>query len=1244
MDNNQSHSTEIIIFNCNSIYNKLNEIKKCLDIYSPDIVCFTETWLNSNKYKPRFYNYNAEWISRVGVGGGLGILIKNDLYCKSIKLIPFTDGVLEVQGITVHYRENLIIDILNLYNPNKNVSYEELEYYIKQLGKRYIIVGDLNAHTPILQDNDSVNNTGKTLEKIITETQTCLINPINMYTYIDKRTGKQSCLDICATSSNIASLVSLETFLDMGSDHMSLKATIQISPVRTIRPGVARWKLNKENVKKFCEHYIECKIHKPNDIETMVADFTNRLIDSAKSTISIAKENSDKRRRTPWWSSECYLAVKERRKARRNFERHPTNENRREYITKTNVAKNIIKQAKEESYKKFVGGLTKDTPMADVWRRLRAFYTTYSMPNYPIEENNKLITNDMEKANVFNKTFNEKDQIQSDTVIDNYIKEKLEANSSLCMEPISIQEMSSYVRFLKDKAPGHDKITNGLLKKMNSKYLLELMEIYNQSIFTGYFPLQWKHGNIVPIYKFPKPKNDINSYRPITLLSCLGKLLERIVQKRLEYYLESRQVLSPSQHGFRPGRSTEDILIRLSNKIDKALINKEICGVVYIDLKGAFDSVWRSGLIFKMAKAGITGGWLRWFKNYLTDRKSNVLLNGTCSYTADSTLGVPQGGVLSPTMFNIMLYDIPDVDGVDKYIYADDITFSVTGRDIKYVENKLQQYCNEFRSWCDRWKFNISVEKTKGQVFTRKRDKNLRIKIFEREIEFIKEQKILGIIFDAPLLTFTPHINHIKADSIGRVNIMKAISSKTYGASREILENFYSAYILSKITYGSLIFSHLQDSAFNKLEVIQNSCLRQILGARKTTPVLSLQAECNLPPLKLKIRYMAARRIIKISFREESDLTKLEIKKYSNVTRSLKTCASFLNDLDFNMVEKVIMKERMIPPWQRVEEYINDEINDIRTEETLKEYISEYFPQYSIIYTDGSKINNPEVSVSSGMYVSHTSQATCWRLHPQHTVVVAELFAVLQALMYIEREQDRTNYIIFSDSLTGLQILNKYSKTYNSLTVQIKELLIKLNRNKKVVLHWIRGHESIVGNNIADLTAKQGHKNNRSVNFPLLLEEHVICLKHQFNMYWDRYWREKTVNLGKGLFLRKIRNSTNEKSPVQNKNKKIVTALNRLRLGHAGVNKHLFRFNLADSPDCEYCGVEEDIEHLLMDCEQYEQERGAMLLNIYKILKSFPEMTLKLLLGSERLPRDTNTKITTAVGEFLGRIGRLNEI
>ena len=295
--------------------------------------------------------------------------------------------------------------------------------------------------------------------------------------------------------------------------------------------------------------------------------------------------------------------------------------------------------------------------------------------------------------------------------------------------------------------------------------------------------------------------------------------MERIIQRRLEYAVTECHMLQGCQLGFCKGESTMEVMLKLEHIIKKCLSSREVCIIVYVDLKAAFDTVWSKGLIWKLIKGGVKGNMIRWLYEYFVDWKIKVRVEGQYSNTVKMNAGTPQGAVLSPLLFNLMVSDMPKNEFINKHIYADDITLTCQGNNLREVKNKMQKFLKELWTWTETWGFQLNLGKTFMQYYTRQR---VQCPIL-RVIEYRKKHTILGMIFDAPLLTWKPHIDYIHAECLRRVQLMKVISF-SWGMPSCVLKQFYVAYIRSKIDYGSILYETAFKSMLNKLDGIQNTC------------------------------------------------------------------------------------------------------------------------------------------------------------------------------------------------------------------------------------------------------------------------------------------------------------------------------------------------------------------------------------------------------------------------------------
>ena len=312
----------IIELNCRSLNSKLGEIKLLTYSQKPDIVAFSETWLSwGTKYIPKFVNYTGVFKNRVTFAGGLGFLIKHGVQYQDVPITPYQSGYLEVQAVRVVSANSQQICILNVYNPGKVITVQEFRHYIAQLGDCYIITGDLNAHTKVLDSNcDKENGTGRSLEYILANDNICINNPLNMYTYVSPKTGRRSCLDVSMSSSNIAPVIQVSTTTDVGSDHVPVKILVEVEPLLNKLKFPPKWKVNADNIREFSHSlaHSRTKIIRPCSIDELTEDFIMRIREAALETIGqTSGEVHCRQKRTIWWNEKCSRAVAERRRVRR---------------------------------------------------------------------------------------------------------------------------------------------------------------------------------------------------------------------------------------------------------------------------------------------------------------------------------------------------------------------------------------------------------------------------------------------------------------------------------------------------------------------------------------------------------------------------------------------------------------------------------------------------------------------------------------------------------------------------------------------------------------------------------------------------------------------------------------------------------------------------------------------------------------------------------------------------------------
>ena len=379
---------------------------------------------------------------------------------------------------------------------------------------------------------------------------------------------------------------------------------------------------------------------------------------------------------------------------------------------------------------------------------------------------------------------------------------------------------------------------------------------------TGKFPEDWHKAVIIPIPKPGKDKTEATNYRPIALTSCICKTMERMINDRLVWFLQSNNLISGIQAGFRKNYSTNDHLVRLESFIRDAFIKKEHCVAIFSDLEKAYDTTWKYGIMKDLHSIGLRGRLPNFISNFLSDRSFNVRIGSTLSDTFEQEQGVPQGSILSPTLFNIKINNIVKrVNDTDSSLYVDDFGIFYKSKNMENIEFRLQRCLNKVETWATENGFKFSKTKTQCVHFCQLRGLHPDpvLNIYGSPIPVVEEAKFLGLLFDKKL-SFIPHIKALKAKRLKALDVLKVLSNTNWGGDRSVLLNLYRSLVRSKLDYGSIVYGSARKSYLKCLDTIHHQGLRLALGAFRTYPVESLYAESNEPSLytrseKLSLQY-----------------------------------------------------------------------------------------------------------------------------------------------------------------------------------------------------------------------------------------------------------------------------------------------------------------------------------------------------------------------------------------------------
>jgi hypothetical protein len=361
-----------------------------------------------------------------------------------------------------------------------------------------------------------------------------------------------------------------------------------------------------------------------------------------------------------------------------------------------------------------------------------------------------------------------------------------------------------------------DRIPNLYLKALSVEISRPLCYLFNRSLFNADIPSRWRHSFVSPIPKKP-PFSVPSNYRPVSLTCFPARVFEKHLLSDVTKHLDRNNIISDSQHGFRKGYSRETQMLECLNDWTLAMEENKCTDVMYLDFSKAFDRVSHAKLLYKLESLSFHPMIIRWIAEFLSDRTFQVRIGDVFSDVRNATSGVPQGGVLSPTMFAIYTYEVPQLtDGLDACkVYADDTKFyqSFMPGDIMVLQEALRRVI----AWSNEWQLPLAAEKT--EVLHIGKDNPHHDYLVEgSNLESVTEIRDLGFIITKDL-TFSKHIGSlVQKGSIACHTIFRAIKTK----NRQALLRAYKCYVRPIVESASTIFSPTKKEDINALESVQN--------------------------------------------------------------------------------------------------------------------------------------------------------------------------------------------------------------------------------------------------------------------------------------------------------------------------------------------------------------------------------------------------------------------------------------
>lgn len=851
LTSNAIKTKKILMWNAYGLKNKMIELQELTKRERPGIILISETLIPKGNYTPQIPQYITIMQPKLNKRRGTAIFIH--------KSINYTHEDIKTSNTECLAIRTSTITIVNTYkSPTETFNNQDLDKIFAN--DRVVAAGDYNAHNTIWNSNYT-NDTGRKLWEYTEENGIDLHTPTE-YTRIPFNVAHNpSTIDIIL-SKNIP-ITNIQVLHELSSDHnpvtFEISSPISTNPIvpRTMKDyAKADWISFRHEINRKLQ--INRSLNSKEDIEQQYCKIVKIIKEAANNNIPDAPPPQQNKQ-----SPEIQALIQQRNRLRRQFQRNRNTNMANDLADLNTIIRTRLWAECEEKWHRRVRKTQNNKD--NIWKLIKGRKRRQNDLHIPtLKTNNMEHTTDKEKAETLADIYSRMGSIsenlvdqQTEQLVENFIQ-RLHATYAEVSDAdlTSPKEIAQIIKTMKaNKAPGWDGIQGILLKNIPKKMLVQLYYIYKACMKQQTFPRPWKQAIILPIKKPKKSQQDPYSYRPIALLPTIGKVYEKIILKRMNQHLQGRII--DEQFGFQAGKSTTMQLARI---IDKIMINfniNRVSNLTILDLEKAYDTVWHNALLMKASQTGLPPYLVKIIKSFLEDRTIKVSCNNTLSHSKPVTTGVPQGSIISPTLFNIYINDIPQDQNTNLALYADDTAIMTHSHNENQARIYTQRHLNVITQYFRKWKLKVNEDKTQTITLTKKTKQPTetnKIKINGIEIDETTEVKYLGVTLDKRL-TFRKHIRETrKKAAAARQLILPYINFHT-PMPKKLKLQIYKTYVASILTYASPVWSSASTTNRRYLQVAETTCLRKIIG--KTASEITnqeLYRETNIKPLPIVIK------------------------------------------------------------------------------------------------------------------------------------------------------------------------------------------------------------------------------------------------------------------------------------------------------------------------------------------------------------------------------------------------------
>ena len=882
--------------NTRSIFRKIDEIRL---LYSEfDFICCSETWLD-DRYADEMLRIDGMKLHRLdrpgntrgryrfNSGGGVCIFVNDkwssycSVYLHSTKSCPD----IEIITLKIDKPNFKTFFVTSLYKPPKGNFSSGFKYISTMIDLHpnceFWILGDFNID--FLKRN--IPTTKTAMEDIRKSGLAQLIKNVTRPAH-----GKGTCIDWILTNSEYVALSFVSNHLI--SDHYPIVCVRKKErEFKAKEPKYIRLynKLNFETLGNLLLDYDWSFYDLCNDVN----EKWNILHTVVRDIIIIMcplKKVYSRKVQPPWFQNSILKLIRERERLSRLFRNTGDSDVLRDFKIVRNKVTQSIRTARS-SYINISLHRNKNNPRK-FWRIIKdlqnksdgvVYHGDFKEPltgfSVPID-NVSMFLNDY-FANIGSRLNTMNGTVLDD--LDGIYEEMRGSNFSFLMvDRLDILMLEKDIDVTKHSCISD--IRSDVCKFLFSKIPDKIASLFNTSLTTGDYPLDWSMGYVNLIPKQGVLSNPSN-WRPITQTNIFGKNLEKIVHRHLLDYMLRHNILSDQQYGFLPGKSTHEAIFDLSRHIYSSVNNKKIMGLLFLDISKAFDCIIHERFLIKLSAIGCDQLVLSWFKSYLM-RRQVVIYNDIKSNVISVPTGIGQGTILGPLIFIFYLNDIVDkLFYVKLSMYADDCVLYLSGNNWPTIRNKLQEDLECFEHWGELNNLHLNVRKTKVMLAgTRSKLLNLGdiepLILYNNPISFVKEYNYLGVILDSEM-NLRSFYNHVKKNVYVKIFAFSKLRNCLTDHAAILL---YKLTILPFLEYAGFMLIARPIDDRRDLQKCQNDALRICLRVNLNDHVRIeyLHEKCKIVSLEQRRRAQ----LLSLMYKKRKDVSMH--KKFARNTRRSK--------------------------------------------------------------------------------------------------------------------------------------------------------------------------------------------------------------------------------------------------------------------------------------------------------------------------------------------------------------------